>query len=202
MEKELSEISAEEFYEPMVQPDLNELVLHKLPFDQEKIKDTYQKKVFIRTLTSGKTTLRKGLGHRLLNLAGFYVKAPDTCLTKCSKGEYDGMLQFVIRLTKHDYNLSMYRKLPKNIEFYLLHHKFKKVCDIFLQNYYIEFVSDAVAYIFFQRKNINWGMLDQALAITLPKNHRKDKNGFVYISASWSKINSLHEENRSFVDYV
>ena len=200
MEKELSEISAEEFYEPMVQPDLNELVFHKIPFDSEKIKDNYQKKMFIKTLTSGKNTTRKGLGKRLLNLAGFYINLPDTALRKCVKGEFDGSIQFIIRPPPNMYYVAKTKHKP--VDFYLLNPKFKKICDIFLKNYYVELVTDELAYVIFERKYINWGILDQALAVTLPRNIQKDKNGFVYVAASWSKLNSLHEQKKSFIDYV
>lgn len=188
MEKELFEITSEEYYEPQ--------------FESEKIVEDYKKKEFIKILQTGKPILRRGLGDRLFELSGFVCRFPYSTFTrnylKDSKSEFDSVLTFWLHSTKtkkYKYHNNNKSTLPTNYQI-LWNNNFLKVLNVFLGEHKITHVK-ATVNVYFNKQNVSWGLLDEAAKKTYPNNY-KNINGAVSLYFSQEEINKIHETPHNF----
>jgi hypothetical protein len=189
MEKELFEITSEEYYEPQ--------------FESEKIIEDYKKKEFINVLQTGKLLIRRGLGDRLFELSGFVSNFPFSSLAKNnlkdSKSEFDSVLTFWMhssKAKKHIYRSSLYKRTyPTNFQI-ITSDVFQKVLNYFLGKNKVTNLTTTWT-VYFNKQNVSWGLLDEAIKKTYPNNY-KNINGSISLYFKPQEINKIHETPHNF----
>lgn len=183
MDKELYQITSEEYYEPQ--------------FEHEKIIEDYKKKEFINILQTGKPIVRRSLGNRILELAGFVTGVPYSSFDKCKLKDkkFDSQLKFYLTKLNIRFPDTYYhvKSTIPNCLTMINSEAFLKVLKKFLKEYEVTQFGNITYTIYFDRKHISWGLLDEAVKYTYPKNYIYYKNGATKLDFHYSDINKIHE---------
>jgi hypothetical protein len=158
--------------------------------DVKKVEEEYKKKEFLATLQKGNTVIRRGLLIRLLNLSGHVDKCPWSTTNKIKNDKFDS----VIIINKHYHS---YYHLCNTLPI-LIDNTFLKVLDLFIGDCILN--TNGINYkLFFNKKNVSWGVLDEALKHAYPNHYTPDKNGFIFLNVKRRKdINKIHETPHNF----
>ena len=80
----------------------------------------------------------------------------------------------------------------------IIDNTFLKVLDLFIGDCILN--TNGINYkLFFNKKNVSWGVLDEALKHAYPNHYIPDKNGFIFLNVKRRKdINKIHETPHNF----
>lgn len=163
-----------------------------MDIDFLQVSEEYKKKQFLNAVKNGKKAIRRGLATRLFHLAG-YVRSgydlPWSTLRKTYKNEFDTLME-INTMGGYDGTSEYKHAAVQDINFH-------KILSLFLGKH--DLLSNGYDYnLFYNKSKICWGILDEALKIAYPDNHKINENGFVYLDILSFDLKMIEKNRHNF----